>query len=364
MREIQKSRQFHLQVIATGSHFLPKFGSTYREILKDRFKINARVDMRPADDSPVAIGKAMGLGVKGISGALAKLRPDLMLILGDRYEVLAAAAAATLAGVPIAHLHGGELTEGAYDDAFRHAITKMAHLHFVSADVYRKRVMQMGERPSRVFQTGALGVDNVLAQKFLSREELATLLRFKFRKKNILITFHPATLESGSAGRQAAALLGALQAFPETGFIFTMPGADKGSGVIWKKIRAFVRRNPHAKSFRSLGSRVYLSVMKEVDAVVGNSSSGLLEAPALHIPAVNIGNRQQGRVHAASVIDCKPQRAFIQKAIRMAFSPRFRSRCGRGVNPYGRGGAAVKIVKILMTRRYQSLLPKKFFDQR
>ena len=223
--------------------------------------------------------------------------------------------------------------------------------------------MQMGERPSRVFQTGALGVDNVLRQKFLSRAELENLLRFKFRKKNILITFHPATLDSGLAGRQAEALLGALQAFPEMGMIFTMPGADRENGIIWQKIRAFVRGNPRAKAFRSLGSQVYLSLMKQADAVVGNSSSGLLEAPALWIPAINIGNRQQGRVRAASVIDCKPQKASIQKSIQRAFSRSFRARCGKLVNPYGRGGAAAKIVQILKTNRNQPLLLKRFFDK-
>ena len=364
MRGIQKSRQFKLQVLATGSHFLPKFGSTYREILDDRFPIHARVDIKPSGDSAVALGQAMGRGVTGISRALEKLCPDLIVLLGDRYEIFAAAAAATLAGVPIAHLHGGELTEGSYDDAFRHAITKMAHLHFVSAAVYRKRVIQLGESPSRVFQTGAIGVDNVLTQKFFSRAELEKRLRFKFRKKNILVTFHPTTLESGEAGRQADALLKALGAFSDAGIIFTMPGADKESGIIWKKILSFVRRNSHAKAIRSLGSRAYLSFMKEADAIVGNSSSGLLESPALRKPAINIGNRQQGRVRAANVIDCKPQRISIQNSIRKAFSQKFRDRCRGSANPYGCGGATAKILQILKARRYQPISPKRFFDQK
>lgn len=362
IREIRKNRQFQLQVIATGSHFLPKFGSTYREILKDGFKINARVDMRPVGDSAVALGKAMGLGMKGLSRAMEKLRPDLVMVLGDRYEILAAAAAATLAGVPIAHLHGGELTEGAYDDAFRHAITKMSHLHFVSTAVYRKRVMQMGESPSRVFQVGALGVDNVLSTRFIDRQELQKIMNFRFQQKNLLVTFHPTTLEPKEAGRQTDALLHALQAFPDTGIIFTMPGADKESGMIWQKIQRFVRRNPSAKAFRSLGSRGYLSVMKEVDAVVGNSSSGLLEAPALHKPAVNIGNRQNGRVRAASVIDCLANRASIQRSIQKAFSSGFRAHCKTLVNPYGRGGAAVKVLQILSAYHNHPIAPKRFID--
>jgi len=364
MLEIRKNRQFQLQVLATGSHFLPKFGSTCREILKDGLKIHARVDIKPVGDSAVALGQAMGLGVKGISRALAKLRPDLLVLLGDRYEILAAAAAATLAGVPIAHLHGGELTEGAYDDAFRHAITKMSHLHFVSTPIYRKRVIQMGEHPSTVFSVGALGVDHVLTTKFLSRRELERLLRFRFRKKNLLVTFHPATLESGVAVQQTKVLLQALGKLPEAGLIFTMPGADKEGGVIWKKIRAFVRGNSRAKAFRCLGSRVYLSLMKEADAVVGNSSSGLLEAPALRVPAINIGSRQQGRVRAASVIDCEPNSASIQKSLRKAFSRKFRFQCQKMIHPYGQGGSAAKIMHLLKARRHQSMLRKKFFDQK
>jgi len=364
MREIQKSRQFQLQIIATGSHFLPKFGSTYREILGDRFQINARVNIRPTGDSAVAVGEAMGLGVRGISRALAKLRPDLLVLLGDRYEILAAAIAATLAAVPIAHLHGGELTEGAYDDAFRHAITKMAHLHFVSAAIYRKRIIQLGESPSRVFKIGALGVDNVLSQKFFSREELEQLLRFKFSKKNILITFHPTTLESGKAGRQADALLKALRAFPETGMIFTMPGADRESGIIWKKFLIFVRRNPRAKAFRSLGSRAYLSLMKEADAVVGNSSSGLLEAPSFRIPVINIGNRQHGRVRATNVIDCEPDSASIKRSIQKTFSLRFKTLCAKMTNPLGKGGATIKFLKILKNHRKRKISIKKVFHDK
>lgn len=362
MQEIRKNRQFQLQVIATGSHFLPKFGSTYHEILKDGFEINARVEMSPVGDSAVALGEVMGLGVKGISKALAILRPDLILLLGDRYEILAAAAAATLASVPIAHLHGGELTEGAYDDAFRHAITKMAYLHFVSNPTYRRRVIQMGESPSRVFQVGALGVDNVLSQKFLPRQRLEKVLGFRLQNTNLLITFHPATMEIRQAGRQTDALLKALRYFPETGMIFTMPGADRESNLVWKKIRAFARRHPHSKCFRAMGSRIYLSVMKEVNAVVGNSSSGILEAPALNKPSINIGDRQRGRIQAASVINCADQSGSIRKSIRRVLSQRTQFPRRRYKNPYGAGGAALKIVKILRKWRSKKFTPKTFWD--
>jgi len=360
MFEIRKNRQFQLQVVATGSHFLPKFGSTYREILKDGFKINARVDIKPVGDSALALGQAMGLGVKGVSRALAKLRPDLLVLLGDRYEILAAAAAATLAGVPIAHLHGGELTEGAYDDAFRHAITKMSHLHFVTTPIYRKRVIQMGESPSRVFQVGALGVDNVLSHEFLSRKDLEKHLKFKFQKKNILITYHPTTLESGEAAKQTDALLNALETFPDLGMVFTMPGADKEGKIIWKKIRTFVKKNQYAKTFSALGSRTYLSVMKEVDAVVGNSSSGLLESPALNKPVVNIGNRQSGRVRAGCVVNCSNLTIPIRQAIRRALKRQFRQETRHAKNPYGKGETAKKIIDALERHRQRVPYLKKF----
>lgn len=363
MREIQNCRHFQLQVIATGSHFLPKFGSTFRGIIKDRFKINVRVDMKPAGDSAVALGQAMSLGVKGVSRALAKLRPDLVILLGDRYEILAAASAATLASVPIAHLHGGELTEGAYDDAFRHAITKLSHFHFVSTAVYRKRVIQMGESPNRVYQVGALGVDNVLSQNFISRADLEKHLKFKFKEKNILITFHPTTLEPSEIARQTDALLEALRAFPKIGMLFTMPGADKGGAIIWQKIKIFVRRNPSAKAFCSLGAPVYLSVMKEVDIVVGNSSSGLLEAPALNKPVVNIGSRQNGRVRAGRVTDCPALPGPIQLAITKVLGHRLNRNRRFPRNPYGQGGTARKIVRILQKYRRQNRFLKEFYDR-
>jgi len=362
MFEIRKNRQFQLQVVATGSHFLPKFGSTYREILKDGFKINARVDIKPVGDSALALGQAMGLGVKGVSRALAKLRPDLLVLLGDRYEILAAAAAATLAGVPIAHLHGGELTEGAYDDAFRHAITKMSHLHFVSTAAYQKRVIQMGESLSRVFQVGALGVDNVKAQRFISRKGLEKYLQFKFQQKNLLITFHPETLANSDIEQQSNSLLRALQTLSNVGMIFTMPGADRNGRVIWKKIRTFVRKHHHAVAFRALGSRPYLSIMREVDAVVGNSSSGLLEAPVLKKPVVNIGNRQKGRIRAANVIDADYRPGCISQAISKAFSPKMRRCCAILKNPYGQGGTAKRIVKALSELNYSEIHQKRFWD--
>ena len=362
MKEIKRTRRFKLQVLATGVHFEKKFGSTFREILKDGFRIDAKVKMASKEDSAVGLGKAMGAGIRGIANALAELRPDLVILLGDRYEIHGTAAVATLAGVPLAHVHGGELTEGSYDDAFRHAITKMSHLHFVSTEIYRKRVIQMGEQPKRVFNVGALGVDNVLAQNFLSRRELEKSLGLRLRRKNLLITFHPATLESGQAGKQIKALLQALSSFAGVGMIFTMPGADKGNVAIWKEIRAYAKTRPHVKTFQALGSSLYLSLMKQVDAVVGNSSSGLLEAPVLKKPAVNIGDRQRGRVRSPNVIDCGTQPSSIRRAIRQALSAGFAQGLSRLQNPHGNGAAAKKIISIISRYRGSDLSKKSFFD--
>ena len=362
LREIRKSQNFKLQLIATGSHFSRKFGLTYREILKDGFKIDAKVDMKTNSDSAEGLGASMAIGLKGIARALVKLRPDILILLGDRYETMCAAAAGVISGIPIAHIHGGELTEGAYDDAFRHAITKMSQIHFVSTAVYEKRVIQMGEQPSRVFQVGALGVDNVKAQRFFSRKEVEKYLQFKFQQKNLLITFHPETLANSETERQSDSLLGALQTLSDVGLIFTMPGADREGGVIWRKIQAFVKKHSYAVAYRALGSRLYLSVMREVDVVVGNSSSGLLEAPVLKKPVVNIGNRQKGRLRTANVIDADYRPGSISRAISKAFSPKIRRCCAVFKNPYGQGGTAKRIVRVLSRLDYNKIHQKTFLD--
>jgi len=316
--------------------------------------------MKKPGDSAVSLGESMGLVVKGISLALAKLRPDLLVLLGDRHEILAAAAAATLAGVPIAHLHGGELTVGAYDDAFRHAITKMSHLHFVATSVYRKRVIQMGEQPSSVFTVGALGVENVFTTKYIPRTQLEKKLNFRFQKKNVLVTFHPVTVEPGCAARQTDDLLQALKNFPQIGIIFSMPGADKEAWIIWNKIRSFVEKTPHTKAFRSLGSQVYLSLMKQVDAVIGNSSSGI---PALKKPSIDIGNRQQGRIYASSIIRCRHKKKLICSSIKIAFSAKFQKKCKKTKNLYGSSSVAKKIITIIKNKKFPRSTKKSFYEK-
>jgi len=304
----------------------------------------------------------MGLGMIGFADALADLKPDLMVVLGDRYELLSAAAAAMVARVPIAHLHGGETTEGAFDEAIRHSITKMSHLHFVAAEEYRRRVIQLGEEPDRVFNVGGLGIDNILRLELLSREELEAALDFKLAPRNLLITFHPVTLEHNTSGEQMDELLAALSELPDTGLIFTMPNADTEGRALFEKIEAFCAQHPRARAYTSLGQLRYLSCVQHVDGVVGNSSSGLLEVPSFKKGTVNIGARQQGRLRAESVIDCAPERTSIRAALDELFSPEFQSRLTWIDNPYGNGGASDAVVKYLEKCPLNGLLKKKFYD--
>lgn len=362
MLGVRASPRLELQIVATGAHLSPEFGLTYREIEADGLRIDRRVEMLLGCDSPAAITKSMGLGLIGIADALKELRPDVVLLLGDRYEILAAASAALLAGIPIAHVHGGELTEGAFDDSIRHAITKMSHLHFVAAAAYWDRVIQLGEQPASVHLVGGLGVDNLLDLQLLDRAELGKSLGFELRDRNLLVTFHPVTLSGGSSAAQMDELLDALDAFPDHGILFTMPNADPDSRELAKRVEAFAARRVNVRVFVSMGYQRYLSCMKVADAVVGNSSSGLTEAPAFRVPTVNIGERQDGRLKASSVIDCPARRADISAAIARALSAEFRSSLRDVRNPYGEGGASGRIVKVLEEWSVPDGGRKKFHD--
>jgi len=320
---IAKSPVLDLQLIATGMHLSPEFGLTVQEIQADGHRIDRKVEMLLSSDTPVGITKSMGLGMIGFADALAELLPDLLLVLGDRFEIFAAASAALIARIPIAHIHGGELTEGAFDDAFRHSITKMAHLHFVAAEEYRKRVIQMGEHPDRVFLVGGLGVDALKRLNLLSREELEESLDFTLGPRNLLITFHPVTLECNTIAHQMGELLAALDSLEDTHLILTMPNADTDGRVLIQMIQEFCATRPHAKAFTSLGHFRYLSCIVNVDGVIGNSSSGLTEAPLLGKPTVNIGNRQKGRIRPSTVINSTPDRDSILSAIRYMYSHSF-----------------------------------------
>lgn len=362
MEDLRATPGLELQVLATGMHLSPEFGLTYREIEQAGFAIDARVEMLLSADSSTSVTKSMGLGLIGYADAYARLAPDLIVVLGDRFEILAAVAAALIAGIPVAHLHGGELTEGAFDDAIRHSITKMSHLHFVAAEDYRRRVIQLGEQPNRVFLVGGLGIDAIKRTNLLGRQELEASLDFKLGSRNLLVTFHPVTLEGQSSRQQMAELLAALGELNDTHLIFTMPNADTGSRELAEMLDVFVANHPNARVYSSLGQLRYLSCLQQVDGVIGNSSSGLTEAPSMAIGTVNIGDRQKGRLLASSVINCLPQRQAISAAIQGLYEPSFRSALVKTVNPYGDGGASRKIVQVLSSFPLEGILKKSFHD--
>lgn len=362
MQEVQSEPSLELQVIATGMHLSPEFGMTYREIEQAGFSIDAKIEMLLSADTATAVTKSMGIGLIGYADEYARLAPDLIVLLGDRFEIFAAAAAAMIAGIPIAHLHGGETTEGAFDEAIRHSITKMSHLHFVAAEDYRRRVIQLGEQPDRVFLVGGLGIDAIKRATLLDRETLEASLDFKFGSRNLLITFHPVTLEGLSSGQQMAELLAALDDLDGTHLIFTLPNADTGGRELAGMIDTFVAAHSNACVHASLGQLRYLSCMKYVDGVVGNSSSGLTEAPSMGIGTINIGDRQKGRLAASSVIHCEPTLNDIRTALNKLYEPSFKSVLIDSVNPYGQGGASKKIVEVLKKYSYEQLLKKSFFD--
>ena len=364
LKELQDDSEIELQLIVTGIHLSPEFGLTYREIEKDGFSITCKVEMLLSSDTPQGISKAIGLGLIGFTDALADCRPDILVVLGDRFEILAACIAAMLARIPIAHIHGGELTEGVIDDAIRHSISKMAHLHFTAMETYRRRVIQLGEAPQRVHMVGALAIDNIKKLKLLSKDKFQEAIAFKLGRKNLLITFHPVTLEKKSSQEQFQELLGALDECQDTHFIFTMPNADTDGRVIMQMIQKYVTQNKDkAVVFTSMGQVLYLSALQFMDALVGNSSSGLIEAPSFQIGTVNIGDRQRGRIKLDSVIDCEPNCESISSAIRKVYSSGFRAKLKNIKNPYGEGASAKKIKNILKNAPIgDALLKKSFFD--
>jgi len=359
---IRQSTFLDLQLIATGMHLSPEFGLTVNAIEADGYHVDRKIEMLLSSDTAVGVTKSMGLGMIGFADALAELKPDLMLLLGDRYEIFAAASAAMIARVPIAHLHGGESTQGAFDESIRHSITKMSHLHFVAAEEYRHRVIQLGEQPEHVFKVGGLGIDSILRLQLLSRDKLQEALNFRFLSRNLLVTFHPVTLESNTAAQQMKELLAALSELSETGLIFTMPNADTESRELFRQIQDFCEKHPQAKAYTSLGQLRYLSCMRHVDGVVGNSSSGLLEVPSFKKGTINIGDRQKGRLKAQSIIDCEPIRSSISNAIEKMFSPQFQNQLSTVKNPYGDSGASEAIVKILESCSMKDILKKRFHD--
>ncbi len=359
LKEIQQDPDMELQLVVTGAHLAPEYGLTYREIEKDGFVIREKVSMLVSGNTTNGTIKSMGLALIGLADALERLTPDLLVILGDRYEILTAAEAALIAKIPIAHIAGGDITEGAFDDSIRHAITKMAHLHFVTNAESWRRVRQLGENPDFIYNVGSPGLDYIKTGSLLTREQLASELNIKFLKRNLLITFHPATLEWEKAGQQFQILLDALTDLgPDVGLIFTKPNSDPGGRVLFQMIDQYGNEHGNAMVYTSLG-RFYLSVMAQVDAVVGNPSSGLYEAPSLRKPTVNIGDRQKGRLQAGSVINCPVERKAIVRAIEEAFH----KDCSGVINPYGDGESARRIHGILkQVSDFQELLKKHFYE--
>jgi len=362
LQGIKDDPELTLQVIATGMHLSPEFGLTYRDIEQDGFRIDRKVEMLTSSDTPVGIAKSMGLGLIGVADALNELRPDLIVVLGDRFEIFAAVTTALVARIPVAHLHGGETTEGAFDEALRHSITKMSHLHFVAAEEYRQRVIQLGEKPERVFLVGGLGIDNIKRLKLLDRAELEASLGFKLGQKNLLITFHPVTLETATAADQMAELLATLAELRDTQLIFTLPNADTDGRVLIRMVEQFVAQHTNARAYTSLGQLRYLSCIAHVDGVVGNSSSGLSEVPSFRKGTINIGDRQRGRLQAASVINCEPNRSDITAALQKLYSADFQAVLSHVRNPYGEGGASEKVVATIKNYAIDGIAKKAFHD--
>lgn len=360
LREIHSDPRLTLQLVVTGMHLAPEFGATYREIESDGFAIDRKVEILLSSDSGIGVTKAVGLGLLSFAEAFPSLAPDLLVLTGDRFEMLAAASAAHILRIPIAHIGGGDVTEGAFDDAIRHAITKMAALHFVTNDMSRRRVIRMGEDPRRVFDVGSPGLDCLAKMSFLSREELARDLGFSFQERNVLVTYHPETVSDRPVTESFGEVLAALAALgPNVGLIFSRANADTAGRAINDMIDAFVEAQPTAKVFPSLGHRRYLSLVRQVDAVVGNSSSGVYEVPSLGKPTVNIGDRQAGRLLALSVISCTCKRDAIGAAIRKAFM----LDCKNMVNPYGKQGDTSRRIKdVLAEVSSADLSSKSFYD--
>lgn len=365
LNKINQDNELELQIIATGMHLSPEFGLTYKEIIRDGYFINEKIEILLSSDTHIGISKSMGLAMISFAEAYARLEPDLVVVLGDRSETFSAVSAAYVAALPIAHLYGGETTEGAIDEGFRHSITKMSYLHFTSTQKYRKRVIQLGEDPNRVFNVGAIGIENIKNIKLLEKEELEEMFDFKFGGKIILVTFHPVTLEVSSAGEQFQYLLDAIDSLNGLKVIFTKCNSDTNGRIINNMIDKYVEKNREkALGFTSMGQLRYLSTMKYVDAVVGNSSSGIVEAPSFYVPTINIGDRQKGRIQATSIRNCKAIKKEIVEALDYVLYSDFKKSISDIENPYGNGDVSVHILEKLKLLLFNNKIniKKIFYD--
>ncbi len=361
MKEIENDKKLQLQLIVTGSHLSPEFGMTIKEIEKE-FKIDKKIEMLLSSDSKIGISKSMGLLQISIAEAFEELKPDFLVVLGDRYELIPIVSTAVVFNIPVVHLHGGEITQGAIDEYFRHAVTKMSYLHFTSTEEYKKRVIQMGEEPNRVFNVGAFGVENIFRLKLLNKKEFEDSINFKLNKKNLLITYHPETLNTQNTKKDFKEILDVLDELKDANFIFTKANSDTNGRIINKMIDEYVSKNKNrAISFDSLGQLRYLSALKHVDAVIGNSSSGIIEAPSFKTATINIGNRQKGRIKAKSIIDCEPKKESIKKAFEKLYSKEFQELLKSVKNPYQKEKyPSKKVVDVL--KNFEVKSSKNFYD--
>lgn len=365
IRRVSEDVDLELQLIVTAMHLSPEFGLTYKEIIKDKFVITEKVEMLLSSDTEVGISKSIGLAIISFSEVFERIKPDMLIVLGDRYEIFAVATAAMIARIPIAHLHGGETTEGAADEAIRHSITKMSYLHFTSHNVYRNRVIQLGEEPSRVFNVGAIGEESIKTLDFITKNDLEKDLGIKFDKKIALLTFHPTTLENNSSKEQFKNLLEALDEFNDLKIIFTKANSDTNGRIINNMIDKYVLDNPkRCIAFTSLGQLRYLSAMKYCDVVIGNSSSGIIEAPMLRKATVNIGDRQKGRIQEESIVNCEPIKNEIVESLRKALSTDFIYQLDNSKNSNKESYASQKIISIIKEFLINNKIniKKKFYD--
>jgi GDP/UDP-N,N'-diacetylbacillosamine 2-epimerase (hydrolysing) len=363
IKGITESSKLELQLCVTGMHLSPEFGLTYKQIEKDGIEINEKIEILLSSDTPIGISKSIGLGIISFSEVFARLKPDVLLLLGDRFEIFAAVIAAMIAKIPVAHCHGGEATEGSIDESIRHSITKMSHIHFTATEEYKRRVIQLGEHPKNVYNVGALGIENINKLTLLDRMAFEASIGFKLSKINFLVTYHPVTLESDTAKIQFLALLNALDEYSEANVIFTKPNSDTDGRVIIQMIDDYVSRHQlRCISFISLGQLRYLSALQYIDLVIGNSSSGLVEVPTFKKATINIGDRQKGRIRAKSVIDCSADSISITKAIQLGLSIEFQDLIAKQSNPYGISNSSNEIINILENVELEGILKKEFYN--
>jgi GDP/UDP-N,N'-diacetylbacillosamine 2-epimerase (hydrolysing) len=362
MKEVNVTNEMELQLVVTGMHLSEEFGNTYKQIEEDGFNIDKKIDISIKLDTEIAISKSMGIGLIGFADVFNELKPELIIVVGDRFEIFSAVSAAMIAKIPVAHIHGGESTEGAIDESIRHSITKMSHLHFAATNKYRNRIIQLGEQPNRVFNVGGLGVDNINRMELLSKDEFEDSINFELGEKNLLITFHPVTLENSTSEAHFQNLLDSLSELVNTKIIFTKANSDTDGRVINRMIDDYVSKRNNCICFKSMGQLNYLSSLQFMDAVVGNSSSGLLEAPTFKIGTIDIGDRQKKRTKASSIISCLPTKESINSAFLKLYSSEFQKVINNTVNPYGAGGATKKIIKIIKDTSLNNIIKKSFYD--